>query len=110
MRYAPVHQFWWFDLGLPSVLIFPVLSGYVIGLTTTGPAKAPHVRTYLSRHFRRLVPLNTAAVILTFAGSPLTFAVRLLLHVALTSVVTWWLERRFVPGLRNHFPPRAPLG
>lgn len=63
--WVPSDRFWHFNLGAPAVLMFFVLSGYVIGLVTTQPATASHVRTYLVHRVARLVPLNTAAVLLS---------------------------------------------
>ena len=40
-RWTPSPRFEWFDLGYAAVLMFFVLSGYVIGLVTTQPASAP---------------------------------------------------------------------
>lgn len=65
--YVPPGLFAWFDFGGPSVLIFFALSGYVIGLTNRGPASAPAIRAYLARRAWRLVPLNTLAVLISWA-------------------------------------------
>jgi hypothetical protein len=46
------------------VLVFFVLSGYVIGLTTTGLDDGPAVRRYLARRAWRLILLNPAAIFL----------------------------------------------
>ena len=69
-RWAPPAQFWWFNLGYAAVMMFFVLSGYVIGLTTTGPASGPAVRRYLGRRALRLLPVNTVAVLLAWALQP----------------------------------------
>ncbi len=69
-RWAPPPQFWWLNLGYAAVMMFFVLSGYVIGLTTTGPATAANARRYLSRRALRLLPVNTAAVLLAWAVLP----------------------------------------
>ena len=69
-RWAPPPQFWWLNLGYAAVMMFFVLSGYVIGLTTSGPATAGNVRLYLGRRALRLLPVNTAAVLLAWALLP----------------------------------------
>lgn len=65
-RFAPPQVFWWFDIGSAAMLTFFVLSGYVIGLTTTGAATGSAVRSYLSRRAWRLVPVNVCAVLLSW--------------------------------------------
>ncbi|HXQ81233.1 MAG TPA: acyltransferase family protein [Opitutaceae bacterium] len=62
--YAPSVRFWWFNLGAVAVLFFFVLSGYVIGLTVRAPFSGAQARAYLGRRLIRLVPVNTAAVLL----------------------------------------------
>ena len=62
--YAPSGRFWWFNLGSAAVLFFFVLSGYVIGLTVRAPFSGSEARAYLGRRLLRLVPTNTAAVLL----------------------------------------------
>ena len=69
-RWAPPAFFWWLNLGYAAVLMFFVLSGYVIGLTTSGDASGPAVRRYLLRRFLRLVPMVTAAVLLAWCLVP----------------------------------------
>ena len=54
----------WINLGYPAVLMFFVLSGYVIGLITTQPAKAATIQHYLRHRAARLLPLNTVAVLI----------------------------------------------
>jgi len=49
----------WFDLGSAAVLIFFVLSGYVIGSITTQEFAPDRARAYLLRRAVRLVPINT---------------------------------------------------
>jgi peptidoglycan/LPS O-acetylase OafA/YrhL len=63
--WTPSPRFSWFNLGYPAVLFFFVLSGYVIGLVTTGPATLPGVRRYLLHRAGRLLPLNTFAVLIS---------------------------------------------
>lgn len=65
--YAPSPVFWWFDLGTAAVLIFFVLSGYVIGVSTGGEATPAAVKGYLGRRAWRLIPINTCAVLLSWA-------------------------------------------
>jgi peptidoglycan/LPS O-acetylase OafA/YrhL len=62
--WTPSPRFSWLNLGYPAVLIFFVLSGYVIGLVTRQPANAAGVRHYLLHRTARLVPLNTLVVLL----------------------------------------------
>lgn len=63
--WVPSVRFWHFNLGAAAVLMFFVLSGYVIGLVTIQPPTAANVRTYLVHRVARLVPLNLAAVLLS---------------------------------------------
>lgn len=63
--WVPSVRFWWFNVGYAAVLMFFVLSGYVIGLTTREPATGRAVRGYLARRAWRLVPITTAAVLLS---------------------------------------------
>jgi peptidoglycan/LPS O-acetylase OafA/YrhL len=65
--YAPSSRLWWFNLGSSAVLFFFVLSGYVIGFTVREPFSGPGARAYASRRLVRLTPVNTAAVLLSFA-------------------------------------------
>jgi peptidoglycan/LPS O-acetylase OafA/YrhL len=68
--YAPSRRFWWFNLGAVAVLFFFVLSGYVIGLTVRAPFSGGQARGYLGRRLLRLVPVNTAAVLLSWILLP----------------------------------------
>ena len=68
--WQPSARFWYFNFGTTAVLMFFVLSGYVIGLVTTQPPTAAHLRTYLVHRAARLLPLNTAAVLLSAALLP----------------------------------------
>ncbi len=68
--YSPPEQFWWLDAGSVAVLIFFVLSGYVIGLTVKTSFSVPAARGYLGRRLLRLVPVNTAAVLISWALAP----------------------------------------
>ncbi len=62
----------WFDLGSFAVLIFFVLSGYVIGRITTREFTPERARAYLGRRALRLVPINTAAVLFSWVCWPHT--------------------------------------
>jgi len=64
--FVPPRMFWWFNLGSVAVLFFFVLSGYVIGLTVRAPFSGPGARAYAGRRLIRLVPVNTAAVLLSW--------------------------------------------
>jgi len=70
--YSPPAQFWWLDMGSLAVLIFFVLSGYVIGITVRTSFTVPAARGYLGRRLLRLVPVNTAAVLISWALAPRT--------------------------------------
>jgi peptidoglycan/LPS O-acetylase OafA/YrhL len=68
--YAP-SPFWWrFEFATGAVLLFFVLSGYVIGLTNLRPASAPAVRDFWRRRFWRLFPINALAVGLAWFAPP----------------------------------------
>lgn len=70
--YAP-SPFWWrFEFATGAVLLFFVLSGYVIGLTNQRPASAPAVRDFWRRRFWRLFPINALAVGLAWVALPAT--------------------------------------
>lgn len=71
-QWAPPAGFWWFNLGSAAVLMFFILSGYVIGLTVTGKATAESIRGYLARRALRLVPVVTIAVMMSWAFLPHT--------------------------------------
>lgn len=64
--WAPSGRFAWFNLGYPAVLMFFVLSGYVIGLVTLRPATTGEVRQYLLHRAARLVPLNMFVVLFSW--------------------------------------------
>ncbi len=53
------------EFGQAAVLIFFILSGYVIGLTNQQSPTIALARAYVHRRFWRLAPINTLAVILT---------------------------------------------
>ena len=70
--YVPSLRFWWFNLGQAAVLMFFVLSGYVIGLTTMQPFNRPAAGRYLLRRAARLVPVTYAAILLSWLFLPAT--------------------------------------
>jgi len=70
--YSPPAPLWWLDMSSTAVLVFFVLSGYVIGLTVRTSFTAPAVRGYLARRLLRLAPVNTAAVLISWALAPRT--------------------------------------
>lgn len=63
---APPWLLWPVDASA-AVMVFFVLSGYVIGLTNQTASTASSVRSYAWRRVVRLVPINTCAVFLTCA-------------------------------------------
>ncbi len=70
--YAPSESLWCINLGLPAVLMFFVLSGYVIGLTTRKPLERKAVVRYLSRRVTRLLPVTYIAILLAWLFLPNT--------------------------------------
>jgi peptidoglycan/LPS O-acetylase OafA/YrhL len=54
------------DYGPQAVFVFFIISGYVIGLTSSGPATGPAVRNYCSRRLLRIVPIAWTAILLTW--------------------------------------------
>lgn len=68
--WIPSFRFWWFNLGSAAVLMFFVLSGYVIGLTTLAPLTGAALRRYASRRLLRLLPITTVAVLLSWMFLP----------------------------------------
>ena len=69
-RYAPSAKFYYFNLGPAAVLVFFVLSGYVIGLTARRPASAVEIRQYARRRLLRLLPVTYAALAVTWLLAP----------------------------------------
>jgi len=61
--YAPPEALGLLNVGSAAVLVFFVLSGYFIGLTTMVPPSKPAAWIYLKKRFWRLVPISTAAVL-----------------------------------------------
>lgn len=96
--YAPPANFWWLNLGLPAVLMFFVLSGYVIGLTTREPFGQRTATRYLSRRALRLLPVTYAAIALAWLFHPATQ-----LHTILGNA--FFLQNTDpYPGVHWHFP------
>ncbi|MEO6568466.1 MAG: acyltransferase family protein, partial [Opitutaceae bacterium] len=60
-KWVPSSRFWWLNLGYPAVLLFFVLSGYVIGLVTQQPATPANLRHYLRRRAIRIFPMTMIA-------------------------------------------------
>jgi peptidoglycan/LPS O-acetylase OafA/YrhL len=69
-HWAPSPRFWWLNLGYAAVLMFFVLSGYVIGLTTQRAATGPNIRRYAVRRAVRLLPIAWVAVLISWAFQP----------------------------------------
>ena len=67
---APVLGWERLNFGFAGVLMFFVISGYAIGLSTRAPANGAEIKVYLGRRFWRLVPVNTAAVLLSWLVLP----------------------------------------
>src|ERR1700677_2306882 len=63
--YSPPDACSWLEMARTAVLFFFVLSGYVIGLTVRTDFSRAEARGYLGRRLLRLVPVNTAAVLLS---------------------------------------------
>ncbi len=57
-------------LGYSAVMIFFVLSGYVIGQATTTPASASYIRVYAVARVARLVPVAAVAVAISWLLLP----------------------------------------
>lgn len=53
------------DYGPQAVFVFFIISGYVIGLTSAGPATGSAIRHYVSRRLLRIVPIAWIAVLAT---------------------------------------------
>ena len=68
--YAPPDLFWRFEAALPAVMIFFLLSGYVIGLTNRGAPSRPALGQYLHRRAVRLLPIYFAAVLFGWLARP----------------------------------------
>jgi peptidoglycan/LPS O-acetylase OafA/YrhL len=68
--WSPSPRFWWVNLGYAAVLMFFVLSGYVIGLSTQRPATAANLYRYARRRTFRLLPIAVPAVLISWAFQP----------------------------------------
>ena len=68
--YVPSPAFWWFENSIQAVLLFFLLSGFVIGLTNTGAFSASAVLAYLRRRAVRLLPIYWFALIAGWLLSP----------------------------------------
>lgn len=68
--YAPSPAFWIFETALPGVMLFFIISGYVIGLTNSGPINRSNAGAYLRRRAVRLLPAYFAAVLLGWLAFP----------------------------------------
>ncbi|HWA10689.1 MAG TPA: acyltransferase [Opitutaceae bacterium] len=68
--YAVSPLFWAIETSQGAVLLFFVLSGYVIGLTNSGPCTVSRGADYARRRALRLVPLYVLAVFLGVMAVP----------------------------------------
>jgi peptidoglycan/LPS O-acetylase OafA/YrhL len=95
------------SFGNIAVLLFFVLSGFVIGKTTKEPFSAPAARNYLARRMIRLYPIYFVAIVAGFliAGEPLwnksflihaTFMETWLGPTISTNGVLWTLHLEFL--------------
>src|SRR5690349_13625037 len=62
--WSPAAAWTWLVSAPAAVLVFFVLSGYVIGLTYHEQARERDVGDYLRRRALRLIPINCAGVLL----------------------------------------------
>ena len=69
-NYRIAAWFWKLDVSQGAVLLFFVLSGYVIGMTNAEPLHLASARNYYHRRLLRVVPLYLVAVLLGFASRP----------------------------------------
>lgn len=99
----PARLFAWFNLGLPAVLMFFVLSGYVIGLTTQVPAGPAALADYLRRRAWRLLPVTYGAILLSWWLHPAVDG-RMLLgnFLFLQNYLPYPLTGWFLPPLLNN--------
>jgi peptidoglycan/LPS O-acetylase OafA/YrhL len=68
--YAPPAFFWHIEAAVAAVILFFLISGYVIGLTNERPFTRQAVASYLRRRALRLLPLYFFAVTLGWLASP----------------------------------------
>ncbi|HUC61105.1 MAG TPA: acyltransferase [Alphaproteobacteria bacterium] len=60
-------KFFALPVGAPAVMVFFILSGYVIGHSTRGlPASGPFIADYLLKRFIRLYPIFLIALVIAF--------------------------------------------
>ena len=67
--YVPGRIWQHAEVGMMAVLLFFILSGYVIGLTNRRPAKQNSIGDYLSRRAVRLLPIYVVAVVFSWLVS-----------------------------------------
>ena len=68
--YVPPLFLWRLDVSGLAVMLFFMLSGYVIGLTNQRAISAVTTREYLRRRVRRILPIYFVAVILGWLARP----------------------------------------
>jgi peptidoglycan/LPS O-acetylase OafA/YrhL len=68
--YAPPSFFYWLEGGSLAVLLFFLLSGYVIGLSISRPFTVCAIPAFLRRRAIRILPIYLAAIGLGAALSP----------------------------------------
>ncbi|MFB2975627.1 acyltransferase family protein [Microseira sp. BLCC-F43] len=68
--YHPNIYFGYLQAGRSAVLLFFVLSGYVIGLTTTKEFSIQQLRNYISRRSIRILPIYVIAICLALLAEP----------------------------------------
>ena len=68
--YAPSPVFWFFESSLPAVMVFFILSGFVIGHTNTGGFTTLAAKSYLARRAVRVLPIYLVAVATGWMLSP----------------------------------------
>jgi peptidoglycan/LPS O-acetylase OafA/YrhL len=68
--YSPSPWFWTVESGHAAVVLFFVISGFVIGLTNQEPYSPARLRGYAWRRFIRLVPLYVLAIAISVAFRP----------------------------------------
>lgn len=68
--YVPSAWWWRVEVALPAVMVFFLISGYVIGLTNAGPCTPAAIGQYLWRRAVRLLPIYFVAVALGWLALP----------------------------------------
>lgn len=94
---SPPAAFAPLNLSHAAVLLFFVLSGYVIGLATQSSASLPAAASYLRRRARRLMPLNVAAVSLA------------LIATGFSDRSAAWVNLLFLQNQSGYFGLEAPF-